>query len=152
MLVARVDLVYWRRKYTNVANTKWPEQFELISRKNGVIIDWSKKASLRPSAAALVWKFPILALYMFVSTVIVYVTVPVSTLEIKVARTAILVRTGTHIQWSERRENKKKAKEAPHWKARDRKKAAQEPEKTIYMNNQAMNNKTKNQCKTNKKN
>ena len=86
------------------------------------------------------------------STVIVYVTVPVRTLKIKVARTAVLVRSGTYILWSDRRENKKKTKEATRWKARDRKKAAQEPEKTIYMNNQAMNNKTKNQCKTNKKN
>ena len=37
---------------------------------------------------------------------------PVSTLKIKVARTAVLVRTGTYILWSDRRENKKKAKEA----------------------------------------
>ena len=89
---------------------------------------------------------------MFVSTVIVYVTVPVSTLKIKVARTAVLVRTGTYILWSDRRENKKKAKEAARWKARDRKKAAPERlcEKTMFMNNQAMDNKTKNQCKTNK--
>ena len=58
---------------------------------------------------------------------------PVSTLRIKVARTAVLVRTGPYILWSERRENKKKAKEAPRWKARDRKKAAQERlgEKTV---------------------
>ena len=62
---------------------------------------------------------------MFVSTVIVYVTVPVSTLKIKVAGTAVLVRTGTYILWSDRRENKKKTKEATRWKARDRKKAAQ---------------------------
>ena len=91
---------------------------------------------------------------MFVSTVIVYVTVPVGTLKIKVARTAVLVRTGTYIPWSDRRENKKKAREATRWKARDRKKAAQERlgEKTMYMNNQAMNKKTKNQCKTNKQN
>ena len=91
---------------------------------------------------------------MFVSTVIVYVTVPVSTLKIKVARTAVLLRTGTYILWSDRRENKKKAKEATRWKARVRKKAAQERlgEKTMYMNNQTMDNKIKNQCKTNKQN
>ena len=91
---------------------------------------------------------------MFVLTVIVYVTVPMNTLRIKVTRTAVLVRTGPHISWSDRRENKKKTKEATRWKARDRKKAAQERlcEKTMYMNNQAMNNKTKNQCKTNKQN
>ena len=79
---------------------------------------------------------------MFVLTVIFYVTVPVNTLRIEVTRTAVLVRTGPHIPWSERRENKKKAKEATRWKARDRKKAAQERlgEKTMYMNNQAMNN------------
>ena len=90
---------------------------------------------------------------MFVSTVIVYVTASEHT-EIKVARTAVLVRTGTYILWNDRRANKKKAKEATCWKARDRKKAAQERlgEKTVYMNNQAMDNKTKNQCKTNKQN
>ncbi len=54
-----------------MANIKRSEQFELMSMKNGMIVDWSKKASLRPSAAALMSKFPILALYMFVSTVIV---------------------------------------------------------------------------------
>lgn len=83
------------------------------------------------------------------STVIVYVTVPVRTLKIKVARTAVLVRTGTYILWSDRRENKKKTKEATRWKARDRKKAAQERlgEKTMYMNNQAMDNKTKTNAK-----
>ena len=82
-------------------------------------------------------------------TVIVYVTVPVRTLKIKVARTAVLVRTGTYILWSDRRENKKKTKEATRWKARDRKKAAQERlhEKTMYMNNQAMDNKTKTNAK-----
>ena len=86
---------------------------------------------------------------MFMSTVIVYVTVPVRTLKIKVARTAVLVRTGTYILWSDRRENKKKTKEATRWKARDRKKAAQERlrEKTMYMNNQAMDNKTKTNAK-----
>ena len=70
------------------------------------------------------------------------------------ARTVVLVQTGTYILWSDRRANKKKAKEATRWKARDRKKAAQErlDEKTMYMNNQAMDNKTKNQCKTNKQN
>ena len=62
---------------------------------------------------------------MFVLTVIVYVTVPMNTLRIKVTRTAVLVRTGPHISWSDRRENKKKTKEATRWKARDRKKAAQ---------------------------
>ena len=83
------------------------------------------------------------------STVIVYVAVPVRTLKIKVARTAVLVRTGTYILWSDRRENKKKTKEATRWKARDRKKAAQERlgEKTMYMNNQAMDNKTKTNAK-----
>ena len=125
-----------------------------MSMKNGRNVDWSKKASLQPSAAALVLKFPVLALYMFVSTVIVYVTVPVSTLKIKVARNAVLVWTGTYILWSKRRENKKKAKEATRRKAGNRKKAVLERlgEKTMYMNNQAMNNKTKNQCKTNKQN
>ena len=87
---------------------------------------------------------------MFVSTVIV----PVSTLKIKVARTAVLVRSGTHILWSDRRENHKKTKEATRWKARDGNKATPERlgEKTMYMNNQTMDNKTKNQCKTNKQN
>ena len=125
-----------------------------MSIKNGMTAGWSKKASLRPSAAALVCKFPVLALYMFVSSVIVYVTVTVSTLKTEVARTAVLVRSGTHILSSDRREKKKKTKEAARWKARDRKKAAQERlhEKTVYMNNQAMDNKTENQCKTNKQN
>ena len=81
-----------------------------MSIKNGMIAGWSKKASLRPSAAALVCKFPILALYIFVSSVIVYVTVPVSTLKIEVARTAVLVRSGTHILSSDRRENRKRQK------------------------------------------
>ena len=51
------------------------------------------------------------------------------------------------------KENKKKTKEAARWKARDRKKAAQERlhEKTMYMNNQAMDNKAKNQCETKKR-
>jgi len=71
-----------------------------------------------------------------------------------VARTVVLVQTGTYILWSDRRANKKKAKEATRWKARDRKKAALERlgEKTMYMNNQTMDNKTKIQCKTNKQN
>ena len=91
-----------------MANTKRSEQFELMSIKNGMIAGWSKKASLRPSAAALVCKFPILALYIFVSSVIVYVTVPVSTLKIEVARTAVLVRSGTHIQWSGKKSKRPK--------------------------------------------
>ena len=36
-----------------MANIKRSEQFELMSMKNDIIVDWSKKASLRPSAAAL---------------------------------------------------------------------------------------------------
>ena len=76
---------------------------------------------------------------MFVLTDIVYVTVPVNTLRIKLARTAVLVRSGLHILRSGRREKRKKAR---RWKARDRKKAAQEclREKTVYIKNRAMNN------------
>ena len=50
---------------------------------------------------------------MFVSKVIVYLTVPMSTLKIKVVKTAVFVRAGSPILCSERRENRKTAKEAP---------------------------------------
>ena len=37
----------------------WQILNDLMSMKNGMNADWSKKASLRPSAAGLVWKSPI---------------------------------------------------------------------------------------------
>ena len=90
---------------------------------------------------------------MSVTKVIVYLTVPMSTLKIKVVKTAAFVRPGSRIQCSERREKRKTAKEAPagtHATERWQRKNA--PVRKIRTsNNQPTNNEIKNQSKTNKK-
>lgn len=124
-----------------------------MNMRNGMNVDWSRKAYLWPTAAAFAWKHAVLALYMFVTKVIVYLTVPMSTLKIKVVKTVVFVRPGSRILCSERRENRKTAKEAPagthateRWQCKNA-----SVRKLRTSNKQTTNNKTKNQSKTNKK-
>ena len=60
-----------------------------MNMRNGMNVDWSRKACLWPIAAAFAWKYAILVLYMFVTKVIVYLTVPMSTLKIKVVKKVV---------------------------------------------------------------